>query len=76
MGRTCSSYGEGRSVYRFLVGKPEGQRPLGRSRSRWEDNIKMDVHEVACGVMDLIELAQDSDRWQVLVNAVMNLRVP
>jgi hypothetical protein len=54
--------GEGRGVYRFLVGKPEGKRPLGRSRCRWGDNIKMDLQEVECGNMDLIGLAQDRDR--------------
>jgi hypothetical protein len=57
------------------VGKPEGRRPLGRPRHRWEDNIKMDLQEVGWGV-DWIELAQDRDRWRDLVNAVMNLRVP
>jgi hypothetical protein len=59
-----------------LVGKPEGKKPLGRTRRRWEDNIKMDLQEVVCGGMDWIELVQNRDRWQVLVNAVMNLRVP
>ena len=58
------------------MGKPEGKRPLGRPRGRWEDNIKMDLQEVGCGGMDWIELAQDRNRWRVLVNAVMNLRVP
>jgi hypothetical protein len=67
--------GERRGVYRALVGKPEGKRPLGRPRRRWEDNIKMDLREVACGGMDWINLAQDRDRWRALVNAVMNLRV-
>jgi hypothetical protein len=59
-----------------LVGKPEGNRPLGRPRRRWEDNIKMDLQEVRCRGMDWIELAQDRDRWLVVVNVVMNLRVP
>ena len=58
------------------MGKPEGKRPLGRPRHRWEDNIKMDLQEVGCGVMDWIELAQDRERWRALVTAVMNLRVP
>ena len=64
------------SVYRILVGKPEGKRQLGRPRHRWEDNIKMNLQEVGCGGMDWMELAQDRDRWQALVNAVMNLQVP
>jgi len=68
--------GEGRGVYRVLVGKPEGRRPLGRPRLRWEDNIRMNLREVGCGCVDWIELAQDRDRWRALVNAVMNLRVP
>jgi len=68
--------GESRGECRVLVGKPEGKRPLGRPRRRWEDNIKMDVQEVGCGGMDWIELAQDRERWRALVNAVMNLRVP
>jgi len=63
--------GERRGVYRVLVGKPEGMRPLGRPRSRWEDNIKMDLQEVGCGSMDWIKLAQDRDRWEALVDAVM-----
>jgi hypothetical protein len=66
---------EGRGVYKLLVGKPEGKRPRGRPRLRWEDNIKKDHQEVGCGVMDWIELAQDRDRWRALVNAVMNLWV-
>ena len=65
-----------RVIHRVLVGKPEGKRPLGRPRLRWEDSIKMDLQEVGCGVMDWIDLAQDRDRWRAVVNAVMNLRVP
>ena len=68
--------GERRGVCRVLVGKPEGKRPLGRPRRRWENNIKMDLQEVGCGGMDWIELAQDRDRWWALVTAVVNLRVP
>jgi len=67
--------GEERCVYRVLVGKLEGRRPLGRPRRRWVDNIRMDVQEVGCGYMDRIGLAQDRDRWRTLVSAVMNLRV-
>jgi hypothetical protein len=63
-------------VCKVLVGKPVGKRPLGRPRRRWADNIKMDLREVGCGGMDWIELAQDTDRWRALVNAVMNLQVP
>jgi len=68
--------GETRGVYRVLVGKPEGKRPLGRPRRRWEDNIKMDLQEVGCGDVDWIELDQDRDRWRALVTEVMNIRVP
>ena len=67
---------ERKGVNRVLVGKPEGKRSLGRRRSRWEDNIKMDVEDVGCGGMDWMELAQGRDRWWVRVNVVMNLRVP
>jgi hypothetical protein len=67
--------GEGRVVYRVLVGKSEGKRPLGRPSRKWEDNIKMDLQDVGCGGVDWIELAQDRDRWRAVVNAVMNLRV-
>jgi len=63
-------------VYRVLLGKPEGRRSLGRPRRRWVDNIRMGLQVVGCGYMDLIGLAQDRDRWQTLVSAVMNLRVP
>jgi len=70
MGGKCSTYGEARDVYRVLAWKTEGKRPLGRSRRRWEDNIKMDLQEV-----DWIDLAQDRARWRALVNAVMNRRV-
>jgi len=65
-----------RDLYRVLVGKPEGNKSLGRPRSRWEDNIKIDLQEVGCEGVDWIELAQDRDRWRAVVNAVMNLRVP
>jgi len=68
--------GERRGVYRVLVGKPEGRRPLGRPRHRWEDNIRMDLREVGCECVGKMELAQDRDRWRALVSAVMNLRVP
>jgi hypothetical protein len=67
---------EKRGVYRILVGKPEGKRPLGSPRHRWEDNTKMDLQEVRCGAMDWIELTENRDRWRALVNAAMNLRVP
>jgi len=68
--------GERRGIYRILVGKPEGNRPLGRPRPRWEDNIKMDLQEVGCRGMDWVELAQNRHRWRALVNSVMNLRIP
>ena len=68
--------GERRGVYRVLMRKPEGKRPLGRPRRRWEDNIRMDLQEVGCRDMDWIELVQDRDRWRALVSAVINLRVP
>jgi len=68
--------GERRGVYRVLVGKPEGKRPLGRPRRRWEDNIKMDIQKVGCGGIEWIELVRDRDRRRAFVNAVMNLRVP
>jgi hypothetical protein len=68
--------GERRGACRVLVGKPEGERPLGRPGRRWEDNIKMDFQDVGWGVMDWIQLGQVRDRWQALVNMVMNLQVP
>jgi hypothetical protein len=68
--------GEGRSVYRISMGKPEGKRPPGRPRRRWDDNIKKYLQKVGCGGMDLTELAQDRDRWRALVNAAINLRLP
>jgi len=74
MGGACSAYEKGERLIQVLMGKPEGKRPLGRSRRRWEDNIKMYLQEVRCGGMDWIELAQDRDRWLALVIAVMNLR--
>jgi hypothetical protein len=69
-------YQEGSGAYSVVVGRPEGRRPLGRPRRRWEDNIKMDLQEVGWGSVDWINMAQDRDRWRALVNAVMNLRVP
>jgi hypothetical protein len=68
--------GEGRGVYRVLVGKPKEKRPLGRHRRRWEDNIKMNLQEVGCGGMDWIEIAQNRDRWRAIVNKIKNLRIP
>ena len=68
--------GEERGVYRVLVGKLEGKRPLGRPRRRWVDYMRVDLQEVGCGYVDWIELAQEKDRWRTLVSAVMNLRVP
>ena len=75
MSGECSMYGEKRDIYRVLVGKPEGKRPLGRPRRRWEDNIKTVLQEVGCGGMDWIELAQNRDRWRALEKAVMKLGV-
>jgi hypothetical protein len=69
-------HGEGRGVYRVLVGRSEGKRPLGRPRLRWEDNIKMDLRETGIGGANCIQLAQDRVQWRAFVNTVMNLRVP
>ena len=74
-GGACGAHGGGRVVHRVLVGKPEAKRSLGRTRRRWEDNIKMDLQEVGGGG-DWMELAQDRDEWRALVNTVMNFRVP
>jgi hypothetical protein len=76
MGRVCSTNGEKRNAYRILVGKPEGKRPLGRPRRRWVHNIKIDLREIGWDAVDLVDLAQDRDRWRSLVDTVMILRVP
>jgi hypothetical protein len=76
MGWACGTYGEGRGVHRVLVGKPEGMRPLWRTRRRWEDNIKREFQDVGGGCGDCMERAQDRDRWRALVSTVMNFRVP
>jgi hypothetical protein len=77
MGRTCSTHGEKRNAYsRISVGKPEGNKPLGRPRRRWEDNNTIDLKEIGWFGMDWIDLAQDRDQWRALVNTVINLRFP
>jgi hypothetical protein len=77
MGRAYSSHGrEARNACRILVGKPDGKRPIGRLRRRWEDNINMDLREIAWDSMGWINLSQDRDQWLAVVNMVMNLRVP
>jgi hypothetical protein len=76
MGGPCSTNGEKKNVYRLLVGKPEGKRPLGRPRRGWVDNIRMDLGEVGWGDVDWVGLAQDRNRWRALVNSVLNLWVP
>jgi hypothetical protein len=67
--------GEERKVYKVLVGKPEGRRPFGRPRHRWEDGVRMDPREISLGAVDWIQLAEERDRWRAVVSAVMNLRV-
>jgi hypothetical protein len=74
VGWTCGTHG--RDAYRVLVGRPEGKRPLGRPRRRWEDNIKMDLGEIEIDGANWIRLAQDRVQWRAFVNTVMNLRVP
>jgi len=74
--RYVDHMGEERGVYRVLVEKPEGKKPLERPRRRWVDNIRTAIQEVGCGYMDWIGLVQDRDRWRTLVSVVMNLRVP
>jgi hypothetical protein len=76
MGRAYSTKGEKKNAYRIFVGKPEGNRPLGRPRCRWEDDIRMNLREIGWGGMDCIDLVQDRDQWRALVNTAMNLRVP
>jgi hypothetical protein len=76
VGRTCGTHGEGRGIYRVLVGRAEDKRPLGRPRRRWEDNIKMDLTETGIDGANCIRLAQVRIQWRAFVNTVMNLRVP
>jgi hypothetical protein len=76
MGGACSTNGDKRNAYRLLLGKPEGRRPLGKPKRRWLYTIRMDLVEVGWGDVDWIGLAQDSGMWKVLVNSVLNLRVP
>jgi hypothetical protein len=76
VGGTCGTNGEKRNVYRLLVRKPEGKRPLGRPRRMWIDNIEMDLLQIGLKVVDWISLAQDRKSWRALVNSIMNFRVP
>jgi hypothetical protein len=75
VGGACGTHGRGEKVYKVLVGKPEGKRPLGRPRRRWEDEVRMELREIGLGGVDWIRLVQDRDRWRAVVSAVMNLRV-
>jgi hypothetical protein len=76
MGRVCSTHETERNEHRVLMGNPEGKRPLGKLRSRWESNIKIDLTEIKWCGMDWIDLAQDRDQWRSLVNTVMNIWIP
>jgi hypothetical protein len=76
VGCTCGTHGEGRVVYRVLVGRPEGNRPLGRPRRKWDINIKMDLKEIGIDGANWIQLAQDRVQWRACVNTIINLRVP
>jgi hypothetical protein len=76
VGGACGTHGEGRGVYRVLVGRPEGKRPLGRPRRRWEDNIQIDLREIGIDEANWIRLALERVRWRAFVHTVMNLRVP
>jgi hypothetical protein len=76
LGGECNTYGNSRGVYRVLMEKTMGKRPLGRPKLRWNDNNKMDLQEVGCECMDWIDLSQDRDRWWALSKVVMNLRIP
>jgi hypothetical protein len=73
--RNVAHMGEERKLYKVLVGEPEGKRPLGRPRRRWEDGVRMDLREIGLGDVDWIRLAQYRDRWRAVVSAVMNLQV-
>jgi hypothetical protein len=76
MGRACRTNGENRNAYRILMGKPEGKRPLRRSRRRWVYNVKMNIREIGWGGMDWIYLAKDRNQWSVLAKTIMNFQVP